>query len=213
VIDRRKSIWLLAAVLVAATVLWLATRTGQNGPLVLQAGALAGWRVIVSAGTDPWVVGMQPPESAMTSLIEQVSKRARRKLVAPSHPALPLVLRTEFDEGLQGAFGVDWIARLARDSGFEDARVFVPVCLARRTIETQGEQADVYFIPFESPAFNQLRVDLMPEHPEQAGVGMYDPSTLTPILPVAATSDGFERWWPLSFARERDCQEPIVVSD
>ena len=52
-------------------------------------------------------------------------------------------------------------------------------------------------MPFTSAGFNQFRVQLMPEHPEQAGIGIYDPSILTPVLVVGATEDRFDDWWPL----------------
>lgn len=165
--------------------------------------------MVRSDGTDPWVVAMQPPASLTAALFAEASRRAVRPLVAPPHAGLPLVLRTEFDEGLQGVYGVDSVLRIARESGVE-SDVFEPVCLAHRTVERPDGPAEVYFVPFESAAFVKVRIDLVPAQPEHGGIGIYEPSTLIPALIVGATDAAFERWWPLAFDRERDCEAPVV---
>ena len=65
----------------------------------------------------------------------------------------------------------DSIERLAHDTGL-DAEVLHPVCLASRQVAGEGGTADVYFVPFESNAFPVLRGSLLPDHPEQAGIGL-----------------------------------------
>ena len=50
-----------------------------------------------------------------------------------------------------------------------------------------------------------------PAQPEHAGIGVYEPSTLTPILIVGATDDAFERWWPMQFDRTSDCEADLAT--
>jgi hypothetical protein len=120
------------------------------------------------------------------------------------------VLRSEFEEGLQGVYGVDSVMRIAHETGVDSER-FVPVCLAHHHSSGPSGDADLYFVAFESGVFNQMRLDLVPPQPEQAGVGIYDPATLTPILPVGATDDRFDRWWPLAFDASEDCVASLTA--
>lgn len=186
---------------------WWIHRTDSR-PFRIDESMLTGWTLVTTDGTDPWVVGIRPSDALITSLFKEVSRRAGKTLVAPPHPAVPLVLRSEFEEGLQGVYGVDSVTRIAKGAGI-DGRSFAPVCLAHRVANTSAGRAEVYFVPFESVPFNQMRVDLLPAQPEQAGVGIYDPATLTPVLIVAASDAAFDRWWPLVFDREHDCEAPL----
>jgi hypothetical protein len=154
---------------------------------------------------------MRPPDALTSALFKEASRHAGRTLIAPPHPALALVLRSEFDEGLQGVYGTDSVLRIARDAGIED-ETFVPVCLAHRTADGPTGRADVYFVPFTSAAFNNTRVDLVPDQPEHAGIGVYEPATLTPILIVGASDANFERWLPMPFDQASDCESPLGTS-
>lgn len=182
--------------------LWLRSRTQMS--VMFSANAFASWPIIVSNGTDPWIVALAPPAAVMSTLSAEVTRRAGRPLVAPTHPGLPLVLRTEFDEGLQGVYGTDSVVRMARDAGV-DATHLQPVCLAHRVRDGAEGRAEIYFVPFDSPEFSQLRVDLTPAEPEHAGVGVYEAGTLTPILVIATTDENLDRWWPLQFNAATDC--------
>jgi len=165
---------------------------------------LAGWALVASDGTDPWVVALKPPDPLSSTLFTEASRRAGRTLVAPPHSAMPLVLRSEFDDSLQGVYGTDSVLRIARDAGIQD-EAFDPVCLAHRTADGPAGRADVYFVPFTSSAFNQMRIDLTPAEPEHAGIGVYDPGALTPLLIVGASGAHFDRWFPLPFDPRSDC--------
>ena len=182
--------------------LWLESRTQRS--VTFEASAFARWPIVVSNGTDPWIVALAPPEAVMATLTKEATRRAGRPLFAPAHPGMPLVLRTEFDEALQGVYGTDSVLRMARDAGV-DATHLQPVCLAHRVSDGPSGRAEIYFVPFESPEFWQLRTDLTPTEPEHAGIGVYDPSSLTPILVVGATDASFDRWWPLRFNPAEDC--------
>ena len=204
--------WLVALLVLVAGggLAWYLTHRVDSTPVAVAPPELEQWAIVTSDGTDPWVVGMQPPVSLTARLFAEASKRAGRPLVAPAHAAVPLVLRTEFDESLQGAFGIDSIQRIAADAALNTGKAFEPVCLAHRQVDGANGRAELYFVPFESAGFNQVRVSLMPEHPEQAGIGIYDPGLLTPVLIVGATENAFDRWWPLGFDRDRDCEAPLT---
>jgi hypothetical protein len=201
-----------ALVLVVAGVgaaLWYALRR-DTSPYTVSAAALSDWTVVTSDGTDPWVVALQPPSTLTSALFADVSRRTRTTLIAPRHPALPLVLQTEFEEALQGVYGSDSVMRMAHDAGV-DTTAFAPVCLAHRSASGPSGRAELYFVPFEAAAFNQFRVDLTPTEPEHAGIGIYAPGTLSPILIIGATDAHFERWWPLAFDRARDCVAELAT--
>lgn len=198
-----------AAVLVAAGVAWWRVQPDKT-PYTVAPAVLEKWTLVTSDGTDPWVVAMKPPDSLTRSLFAEATRRAGHTLVAPAHPGLPLVLRTEFDEGLQGVYGTDSVLRIARESGVETA-TFEPVCLAHRTVNRPGGRAELYFVPFVSDAFTKVRVDLVPAQPEHGGIGIYEPSTLIPALIVGSSDADVDGWWPLTFDQARDCEAPVTT--
>jgi hypothetical protein len=209
VTSRARGASLLLIVAAAAAIAWWWTDRPDTTPYRIPETALSKWTLVTSDGTDPWIVGVRPPDALAASLFHEVTRRSRAHLVAPPHPAMPLVLRSEFEEGLQGVYGTDTVLRLAHETGVDSA-TFAPVCLAHQTKSGSSGTAEVYFVPFESDAFNQVRAGLVPAQPEQAGIGIYDPATVSPVLIVAATDDQFERWWPMQFDRERDCEAPLT---
>jgi hypothetical protein len=206
---RSASLFLILAGVAAAA--WWWTHRPDTTPYNLPDIALSRWTLVTSDGTDPWIVGVRPPDALTSSLFNEVTRRSRARLVPPPHPALPLVLRSEFEEGLQGVYGTDTVLRLAREAGLETATL-APICLAHQRRDSPSGTVDMYFVPFESEAFNQVRIGLVPTLPEQAGVGIYDPATLSPVLIVAASDPDFERWWPVQFDREHDCEAPLAAS-
>lgn len=191
-----------------ALYLWLGSPA--DAPVSVEPEALTRWTLVVSDGTDPWTVGVRPPDALIDRLYEDATRRAGRTLVRPAHPALPLVLRSESDEGLQGVYPTDSVLRMARQAGIEDVE-FQPVCLAHRTRRTGDASAELYFAAFTSAPFAQFRIDLTPPQPEHAGFGVYEPATLSPILMLAATDDDFARWWPLQFDPALDCESPLML--
>ena len=198
----------VTVLLLSAAVMWWRARPDAT-PYTVPPATLETWTLVTSDGTDPWIVAMKPPEALTASLFAEASRRAGRTLVAPVHPGLPLVLRTEFDEGLQGVYGTDSVLRIARESGVETS-TFEPVCLAHHTVSRPQGRADLYFVPFVTDAFTTVRVDLVPAQPEHGGIGIYEPSTLIPALIVGSTEADVDGWWPLAFDRERDCEAPVL---
>ena len=54
-------------------------------------------------------------------------------------------------------------------------------------------------------------MELQPDFPEHAGIGVYDPGALTPVLPIATTDTEFSRWWPIRLDRVSDCEAQVTV--
>jgi hypothetical protein len=207
----RTTVVILAGLIVAAAIITsLLVNRRDTTPLSVPSSALSAWTVVTSDGTDPWLVGAHPPETLTGPLFNAASRRAGRPLVPPAHQALPLVLQSEYQDSLQGVYGTDAVVRIAREAGIESA-TFHPVCLARQTVDGPSGAIEVYFVPFDAPVFNQLRGDLTPLEPEHAGVGVYDPATLTPALVVGATARDFDRVWPIRFEPQRDCEAEIRI--
>lgn len=185
-------------------------RDKRSTPYHVDRAALSGWKVVLGDGEDPWVVALEPPASLTASLFQQVSTKVDRPLVAPRHAALPLVMRPEHDDALQGVYGAVDIERMARQE-IGGASIFEPVCIGHR-VDPQGTAAgEIYFLAVDSPAFNAIRLEIQPDFPEHAGIGVYDPGALTPVLPIATTDTNFDRWWPIKLERISDCQAQVTI--
>ena len=207
----RKSllIIIIAAVVVVALVL-VVRLDRRSEPYSVDGAMLAGWKVVTGAASDPWVVAVEPPAALTASLFQQVSKKAGRPVVAPPHTALPLVLRKEHDDALQGVYGIADIHRMANGTFGETTR-FEPVCVGHLLDRRTDSSGELFFVAFNSLEFSDLRIELQPDFPEHAGTGIYDAGALTPILPIATTDKEFERWWPIRLNQIDDCQGQIVV--
>lgn len=206
-----KSLLVLAlAALVVGLLVWTIAGDRTTQPYTVQRSALSGWTVVTSRGDEPWLLGLQPPAALSASLFEQLSAKAGVALVAPAQTVLPLVLRAEYDDSLQGVYGMDSLVRIARDVGIENA-VFEPICVAHRIEAGSQGPRQLFYIAFNSNGFRELRNGMMPAQPEHGGTGVYDPMALLPLLPVAASDGEFARWWPLAFDRRTDCQAPLFV--
>lgn len=210
-ISRTMLVLCTAIILAAAAGAWFIVSRSNHPPVTLAANAFSTWTLVAGDGTTAWAVGARPSGQVAASLFEQASRQAGRQLTAPAHPAVALVLQSEYEDSLQGNWATDAVLRLARDSGLETAG-FQPVCLARRTLDLPRGSADVYFVPFDAPAFHQFRADLTPLEPEHAGIGIYDPATLAPALVVAASGVDPDVVGPLPFDPAQDCEAPIHLA-
>ena len=205
-----KSLGIIAvATAVVAALVWMVFVDEQSQPYSIDTAMLLGWKVVLGTADDPWVVAVQPPQALTASLFQQVSKKVGRTLVSPPHSALPLVMRKEHDEALQGVFGITDIDRMARGTFSETSR-FDPVCIGH-LVDRSGAGGELFFLAVNSREFNELRIEIQPEFPEHAGVGIYDAGSLTPILPIATTDRNFERWWPIRLDEAVNCEAQVNV--
>jgi len=200
---------LTAAVVLA--LVWSLVRDRRVQPYHVDRGALSGWTVVLGAADDPWVVALQPPPALTTSLFRQVTAKVDRPLVAPRHAVLPLVMQPEYADALQGVYGAMDIQRIARQAIVAESP-FEPICIGRR-VDPRPDAAprELYFMAVKSPAFDALRIDLLPDFPEHAGIGFYDPGALTAVLPIAATDTDMHGWWPIRLERIVDCQAEVII--
>ena len=201
---------MLALAAVVLGLLWGLRRDMRSREFHVDRAALTGWTVVLGAPEDPWVVALEPPPSLTTSLLEQVKTNVDRRVVAPRHAALPLVMRREHDEALQGVYGPADIQRMARQA-IDGESTFEPVCIGHRVDPHGAASGELYFLAVTSPAFNALRLELQPDFPEHAGIGVYSAGALTPALPIATTGADFARWWPIRLERITDCQAQVTV--
>jgi hypothetical protein len=201
---------LTVATSVVLWLVWGVVRDTTSRPYHVAHAALSGWTVVPGAPDDPWVVALQPPASLTTSLFQQVTTKVGRPLVAPRHAALPLVMRPEYDAALQGVYGAADIERMARQELVGEATL-EPLCIGHRVDPQSGGLHELYFLAVNSAAFTALRLALRPDFPEHAGIGIYEPGALTPVLPIAATDADLARWWPFRLERLTDCQALVTV--
>src|SRR5262245_53016126 len=200
----------VGATAVVAALVWLVVVDQRSQPYTVESAMLTGWKVVVGTAEDPWVMAVEPPAALTASLFQQVEKKAGRPLVAPPHSALPLVMRKEHDDALQGVFGITDIDRMARGT-FSDTSRFEPVCIGHLVDHRGDSPGELIFLAVNSREFNELRVEIQPDFPEHAGIGIYDAASLTPILPIATTDKNFERWWPIKLDQTVDCQAQVLV--
>jgi hypothetical protein len=198
------------ATAVVAALVWLVVIDQRSEPYTIESAMLTGWKVVIGTAQDPWVMAVQPPAALTSSLFQQIEKKVGRSLVAPPHSALPLVMRQEHDDALQGVFGVTDIDRMARGT-FADTSRFEPVCIGHLVDQRAGSSGELFFLAVNSREFNDLRIEIQPDFPEHAGIGIYDAGSLTPILPIATTDRNFERWWPIKLDQAVDCQAQVLV--
>lgn len=202
-----------AGLLLAAALTWWVARTiRDSAPYSVGAEALSGWRLAVGEPGDAALVALQPPAELSADLFQQLHRRRRApSLVAPARAAVPLVLKSEYAESLQGVLSIDDILNVAREAGVETAR-FEPVCMAERRNPSPGRSDRLLFVLLHAPAFYSFRQQLSPLFPEHAGSGIFDPGALRPILIIAASDGDFARWFPIAVNQERECG-PSVRTD
>ncbi len=197
-----------------AAVGWLFVRSvleTNRGPYDVPAEGLTGWTVDAGGPGEPGVVSLLPPAALHAELFRQLFQRTAQSLTAPGRPAVPLVLRDEFADSLQGAITVEQIVQVARAAGLDRAS-FEPVCMGHRTEKSGGGSSEMFYAIFESPAFTEVRRQLIPTHPEHAGTTPFQPTALRPILLVGAGDASFARWWPMSAEQQRDCEAPLRLA-
>lgn len=197
----------LAAALLAMVVgglVWTILRDSRSEPYSIPRAALSGWTLEAGGAEDPWVVAARPPAAVAAALLKAVSGKTQQRLIAPPNARLGLVLRSEYDEGLQGVYGADAILRMARDAGLENA-TFEPICVGHKVDATSTVRRELFFVAFDAPEFRQLRADLIPPFPEHAGTGVYDPTTLSAVLPIGSTDGQLTGWFPFTFDKQVDC--------
>jgi hypothetical protein len=193
--------------LAVAALVWTIVRNVGSEPYTVDRAALASWSIVTGNAGDPWVVAAQPSEALATSLLRQAQAKGVITEAGDARIVLPLILRQEYEDGLQGVHSVDALVRVARDAGLE-GETFTPVCVGHKRHEGA---APLLFIALDSNRFRLFRNDAIPAFPEHAGTGVYDAGAITPILVVGQDAAAIH-WWPLQIDQAKDCEARIELN-
>ena len=174
----------------------------RTSPYTVQRGHLQSWTLSVepaSAANQPVLVLRAAPELA-SGLFKQIFARAMESLNSPSMPAIPLVLRGEFDSVVRDRMTEDAMLAAAKAAGVETT-LPSPRCLVHRRISEPGGVRQAYLVLFDSTAITQFRAQL----------GL-DAGALAPVLVVAGTGADFNTWLPQRVDPAADCVAPIEIA-
>ena len=185
---------------------WMVFRDAGSEPYAIDPVAWSGWTIVPGRPEDPWILAARPSTQLSSALLAQINGKRSTHVAAPGRMLLPLVLRREYEEGLQGVYSVDAVVRFAREAGIENA-TFDPVCLAHKRDAT----GELVFVLLESSVFGQFRQDVIPAFPEHAGTGFYDSGALRPLLVVDDSAGDSGRWWPIAVNEANDCEARVVT--
>ncbi len=205
-----RKLGLVALILVGVSWLFLrSVRETMSEPYVVDRAALTGWRLVLTEPPQAAValLALRPPEQLAAGLFRQIFQRTMESMTAPGAATLPVVLQREYLGRLESVLPAEEILAMARQAGLEQARL-EPVCLGVKREPDAGRSRQLFFVLFETPAFDRFRQEVARLAGER-GADTFEPEALQPILAVAASDPDFARWWPLAVSRTADCQAPV----
>jgi hypothetical protein len=202
---------LLAAAVLAVLFVRSALSTSAQ-PFTIARQHLAGWTLTFAPDADPLGASLSitPNAELMKPLARDLFARMGESLQYPP-PAMPLLLRSEFQHAIAGALTPGALVDAAREAGLESA-TFQPRCMARRRISAPGLVRGVYFLLFDLPQFTGFR-EQVAQRLRAAGrdASLFDPLALSPVLIAAGLDGNFSGWLPLRADPDVDCFAPVVV--
>jgi len=202
---------LVAVAGLAALFVRSARSTGAQ-PFTIARPDLTGWTLTLAPTDDPLgsSLSITPNAGLMRPLANALFARMGESLHYPP-PAMPVVLRSEFQRAIAGMLTPEALLAAAREAGLESA-AFQPRCMAQRRVSAPGVIRGVYFLLFDLPQFTQFR-EQVAQRLRTAGrdVSLFDPEALSPVLIAAGLDGSFSGWLPLRADPEVDCFAPIVV--
>jgi hypothetical protein len=152
-----------------------------------------------SAPNDPLLV-LRPSPDLASGLFKQIFSRAMESLNSPTAPAIPLVLRGEFDRDVGDQLTQEAMMAAAKAAGLEAAGP-TPRCLVHRRISEPGGVRQAYLVYFNAPAVAQFR----------RAIGL-EPDALSPVMFVAGAGTDFASWLPQRINEAADCVAPIEMT-
>ncbi len=163
---------------------------------------LQGWTLALEAATTPAepLLVLRAPADLATGLFKQIFARAMESLNTPTVPAIPIVLRAEFDRDIGDQLTREGVLAAAKSAGIETAAPS-PRCLVHRRISGPGGVRQAYLVSFDAPSIVQFR--------KQIGL---DPDALSPVMFVAGAGADFNTWLPQRINAEADCLAPIEIA-
>ena len=188
-----------------------ARSTGAR-PFTVARQHLTGWTLTLPPDADPLgsMLSLVPKAELAPQVGRDLFARVGESLHYPP-PALPLVLRSEFDRAIAGGLTREALLDAAREAGLESATLR-PRCMARRRSSTPGAVRAVYFLLFDLPEYTRFR-EQVGQRLRAAGrnAALFDPAALSPIVMTADLDGRFSGWLPLRADPEADCFAPVVV--
>ena len=147
----------VVALAVLAVLFVRSVRSTGAQPFTIERPHLAGWTLTLAPDADPLgsVLSITPQSELMPPLTRALFSRMGESLHYPQ-PAIPLVLRTEFERAIAGVLTPAALLDAAREAGLESA-TFQPRCMAERRISNPGSVRGVYFLVFDLPEFTRFR--------------------------------------------------------
>lgn len=182
-------------------------------PYIIARGGLAGWTVALdpAAGTTGVLLALWPPATLAPPLFNQIFGRSGTSLNGPNRVAMPVVLQDEFDRALAGTFAPDALVALARESGLESIQP-KPLCMAWRRLSEPGLTRELFFLRFEHPAFGEFRRQIATRVRATGGnATSFDPTSLAPVVIMAASDANFRSWLPLGGDATQECVASTVI--
>ena len=189
-------------------------RGSRAEPYRIDAAHLRGWTVALARDSGPEgpLLVLQVPGDLTGGLFNQIFARNMESLRSPAAPAIPLLLRSEFERSFARHTTPEALLALAVAARL-DATTVSPRCMAYRRTEAGMATLMVYFVELDSDAVERFRRQLRATLPAGPEASDFDPAALSPILIVGASDSRFDRWLPLRANPAADCVAPVVVSE
>lgn len=202
----------LVAAAVLAVLFVRSARSTRAEPFTVARQHLTGWTLTLPPDADPLnsSLSIVPKAELMRPLARDLFTRMGESLHYPP-PAMPVVLRSEFQRAIAGVLTPEALLDAARQAGLESA-AFQPHCMAQQRVSAPGVVRSVFFVLFDLPEFVRFR-EQVGERLRAAGrdASLFEPAALSPVL-IAADLDGnFSGWLPLRADPAVDCFAPVVV--
>ena len=199
------------AVVAFGVVAWLFVSTLEDTiaePYSLAGAGLSGWALELAppGGRGLTLLGLRPPPLLRATLFDQLFNRTMESMNGPADDLVPVVLRSEYRDGLASAVSPDEILAAAREAGLDRIQL-EPVCMAVKREPFAGRTRQFYFVLFDAAPIQAFRADLARRADGQGAALEADGFEV--VLPVAASDTAFESWWPLRVDRDADCQAPV----
>jgi hypothetical protein len=207
-----KVIIALVAVAVFAVLVVRSARNTLAQPFTIARQHLTEWTLALTPDDDALdsLLSLTPKAEMMPPIGRELFVRMGESLHYPP-PAMPVVLRSEFQRAIAGVLTPEALLDAAREAGLESA-TFQPRCMARRRISAPGVLRGVYFLLFDLPQFAQFREQIAQRLRAAGGdASLFDPAALSPVLIAAALDGRVSGWLPLLADPDVDCFAPVVV--
>lgn len=199
-------------VLVGLGLLFAATlRNVASEPYTINPENLQNWVIELTPDQDSngAILSLRPPAALSLVLFDQVFQRTMASFSTPATPAVPLILRREFDAALSGVVSPAELMHLAREAELESTTL-QPRCMSvYRTSE--GRERQLFFVLFDVPQFHRFRTTVGELLDSRNSEGrQFDPESLTAALLVASSEGASFHHVPSREDLEADCEAPVV---